>query len=64
MRYTMAEKTRNGKIVINRLNSRSGPKSDFRITDAVFESQNGQACAAKDSRRKGMINKDFIVTKH
>lgn len=41
-----------GKIVINRLKDKSGPKSEALISFAVFELQKGQACVASVSVRK------------
>ena len=41
-----------GKIVINRLKDKSGPKSEALISFAVFELQKGHACVASVSVSK------------
>ena len=50
----------NGKIVMSRLNVKSGPVREALISFAVFESQKGQACAAIESVTKKIIKNAFI----
>jgi len=48
----MAEKIIKGNMVTNKLNGRSGPKREALISFAVFELQNGQACAEAEITKK------------
>ena len=50
----------NGKIVISRLNDKSGPKSEDLISFPVFELQKGQARAVKEKVIKEISNNAFI----
>lgn len=51
-----------GKIVINKLKDKSGPKSEARISFAVFELQKGQAPLASEIIIKINSNKILIMS--